>query len=341
MSETRGRFTFRGFSLSMHTMMKPMSQSPLNIFRTAAEWRRFRGTLAPGQPIAFVPTMGALHEGHGSLVKLAGEIVGRGGHVCTSIFVNPTQFGPGEDFARYPRPFAADVELLAQWDAQSLFAPEREEMYPHSGPAVTVDPGSHGEVLEGAVRPGHFRGVCTVVAKLLHIIAPTHLLLGQKDFQQQFILRKMIADLDMPVQVITAPTLREADGLAMSSRNRYLSADERPKAAAIYAALSQAAADIRAGGTSAEAVAGQLRKAITAAGLRVDYATAYDPTTLAPYTQEIADPCVLLAAARLGSTRLIDNVIVQFEPARFAAENQPSPPSPAPPPPGPTNPPMK
>ncbi len=294
----------------MHTMLKPVSPSSLKIFRTVVQWRDFRRTLPPDQPLAFVPTMGALHEGHGSLVKLAGEIAGGGGHVCTSIFVNPTQFGPGEDFARYPRPFATDVELLTQWGAQSLFAPEPEEMYPRSGPAVTVDPGPYGAVLEGASRPGHFRGVCTVVAKLLHIIAPTHLLLGQKDFQQQFILKKMMADLNMPVQVITAPTLREADGLAMSSRNRYLSANERPRAAAIYAALSQAATGIRSGSRSAEAVAWQLQKTITAAGLTVDYAAAYDPTTLEPYVQEITNPCVLLAAARLGSTRLIDNVIV-------------------------------
>ncbi len=302
----------------MGAMMKTRTRQPLEIFRTVEEWRTFRRTLAPDQPIAFVPTMGALHEGHGSLVKMARDIVGSAGHVCASIFVNPTQFGPGEDFARYPRSFAEDAALLTQWGAESLFAPESVEMYPHNRPAITVDPGPHGQVLEGALRPGHFRGVCTVVAKLLHIIAPTHLLLGQKDFQQQFIIQKMVTDLNLPVTVITAPTLREPDGLAMSSRNRYLSAAERPKAAVIYAALGQAAKDFGAGGKSGAAVAGQMREAIMAAGLRVDYGVAYDPATFEPYGDASSGPCVLLAAARLGSTRLIDNVIAPRGPAENA-----------------------
>ncbi|NNM87432.1 MAG: pantoate--beta-alanine ligase [Phycisphaerae bacterium] len=286
-----------------------MTQSPLNIFRTVLEWRTFRSTLPPDQFMAFVPTMGALHEGHGSLVKLAGEIAGRGGHVCASIFVNPTQFGPGEDFTRYPRPLAADVELLTKWGAQSLFAPEGEEMYPHNEPAVTVDPGPMADILEGAIRPGHFRGVCTVVAKLLHIIAPTHLLLGQKDFQQQLILCRMVMDFNFPLEVITVPTVREPDGLAMSSRNRYLNADDRAKATAIYDGLQRAAAQIHSGQRDAAVVCRTIRETIAGTGLSVDYALACHPETLQPHEPLIQGPCLLLAAARAGSTRLIDNVM--------------------------------
>ncbi len=312
-----------------------------HVLRTIAAWRSFRASLPAGGPNVFVPTMGALHEGHGSLVQRAADIAGPHGHIAVSIFVNPTQFGPAEDFTRYPRPFDHDCASLARWGAHSLFAPDVAEIYPPGSPTITIDPGPMADILEGAIRPGHFRGVCTVVAKLLHIIAPTHLLLGQKDFQQQLILRRMVMDLNFPVEVVTVPTVREPDGLAMSSRNRYLSADERPRAAAIYAALSQAAADIRTGDQTGEAVAEKLRTTIVAAGLAVDYAAAYDPRTLMPYVSAIADPCVLLAAARLGSTRLIDNVMVQFKRVGYGAQNQPAPPSPAPPQSGPTNPPTQ
>ena len=208
----------------------------MRILSTIAKFRAWRRRLPAGALTPFVPTMGALHDGHASLVHAARRIAGpsgAGGSVIASIFVNPTQFGPREDFAKYPRTFNADCVLLEAAGCDALFAPSAEEMYPENAKrktqdaqldaaSVTVDPGPLGGILEGAIRPGHFRGVCTVVAKLLDVVEPSHLLLGQKDFQQQAILRRMVADLNFPVEVVTCPTLREADGLALSSRNRYL-----------------------------------------------------------------------------------------------------------------------
>lgn len=294
----------------MHIMNNIRPKALLPILHTIPAWREFRRSLPALQPLVFVPTMGALHDGHGSLVKLAHEIAGPQGHVATSIFVNPLQFGPAEDFPRYPRPFEMDVELLSNCGAGSLFAPEPAEMYPGGQPAITIDPGPLGNILEGAIRPGHFRGVCSVVAKLLEIITPTHLILGQKDFQQQLVLKQMIVDLNMPVNVVTAPTIREPDGLAMSSRNRYLSSTDRPKAAAIYAALTRASTELLAGHNDAADLRRGMEHAITRAGLNVQYAVACDPRTLQEYSSLVDCPCILLVAAKLGNTRLIDNLIV-------------------------------
>jgi pantoate--beta-alanine ligase len=228
----------------------------MRILTTIAKFRAWRGRLPAGTVTPFVPTMGALHDGHASLVHAARRIAGpsgAGGSVIASIFVNPTQFGPREDFAKYPRTFNADCVLLEAAGCDAVFAPCAEEMYPPVAKrktqnakleegGVTVDPGPLGGILEGAIRPGHFRGVCTVVAKLLGVVEPSHLLLGQKDFQQQAILRRMVADLNLPVEVVTCPTLRESDGLAMSSRNRYLNPGQRRRAVALFEALTWAQA---------------------------------------------------------------------------------------------------
>jgi pantoate--beta-alanine ligase len=280
----------------------------MDVCNTISAIRQYRQS-AGGKPVVFVPTMGALHEGHGSLVRLARQRAGPHGIVAASIFVNPTQFGPQEDFHKYPRPFDLDVVNLTQWGADVVFAPVPEEMYP-AGTAITVDPGPLGDVLEGAIRPGHFRGVCTVVAKLLNIVQPSMMILGQKDFQQQLILRRMISDLNMPVEVMTAPTLREPDGLAMSSRNRYLSAEQRGKAGAIYSALHWAGQQYRSGVQAAVTLESGMRDRLLGAGLEVQYALACHAETLAPLIPVVHAPCVLLIAAKLGTTRLIDNLVL-------------------------------
>ena len=228
------------------------------------EWRRERAAGGlPGAVAAFVPTMGALHAGHVSLVTAARRLAGRDGVVMASIFVNPTQFGPAEDFAKYPRTLESDVKMLEGAGCDAVLAlPSADEMYTGIQNSVMVEPGSLGEVLEGAIRPGHFRGVCTVVAKLLNIVQPTHLLLGQKDFQQQAILRRMCGDLNFGVEVVTCPTLRESDGLAMSSRNRYLSAEDRERAVGLFEGLSWGRQAIAGGERRVEAVEAGMRERI-------------------------------------------------------------------------------
>ena len=285
----------------------------LTIARTIADCRHARTLLARKSPLVFVPTMGALHAGHGQLVTLARKLAGDHGAVIASIFVNPLQFGPHEDFHRYPRPFSADSQLLDHLGTDLLFAPDPKEMYPAGDAVVTVDPGPLATVLEGQFRPGHFRGVFTVVAKLLAIVQCDILILGQKDFQQQAVVRQMITDINIPTQLFVAPTVREPDGLAMSSRNRYLSADQRPRAAAIYRALTDGRNMIVSGRHNAAAITAAMTGQMTAAGLTVDYALPCHCQTLAELNGEINGPCVLLVAARLGTTRLIDNLIVESQ----------------------------
>jgi pantoate--beta-alanine ligase len=287
----------------------------MNVLSTIADFRAWRRRLPARSRTPFVPTMGALHEGHASLVRAARQIAGppgAGGSVLASIFVNPTQFGPREDFAKYPRTLDADCILLEAAGCDALFAPSAAEMYPQP-PGITVDPGPMGGVLEGAIRPGHFRGVCTVVAKLLGIVEPSHLLLGQKDFQQQAILRRMAADLNMPVDVVTRPTLREPDGLAMSSRNRYLTPDQRPRAAALFEALTWAHTAHARGQRQASEIDAGMDQRLTARGLVPQYALAADAATLVPFRDtggQIKPGGVLLIAAQLGATRLIDNMLL-------------------------------
>jgi pantoate--beta-alanine ligase len=289
----------------------------VKVIHTISDFRRWRSGLERDAATPFAPTMGALHEGHISLVQEARVLAGASGKVLSSIFVNPTQFGPTEDFSKYPRTLEADVKMLQAAGCDVVFVPSAQEMYATDQPLnaatqatlITIDPGPIGDVLEGAIRPGHFRGVCTVVAKLLNIVQPSHLLLGQKDFQQQAILRKMCAELNMPVEVITCPTMREPDGLAMSSRNRYLSADERPRAAAIYEALRWTREAFINGERRPEILEQAMGERIENRGLIVEYAVAANPATLVPWKNSIGGSCVLLIAAKLGSTRLIDNLL--------------------------------
>ena len=268
-----------------------------------AEWR------AEGARVALVPTMGALHAGHLALVEAAREKAGRPGtKVVASIFVNPKQFGPNEDLARYPRREAADAQLLAEAGCDLLWMPPVEVMYP-DGFATTISVAGVTEHFDGAARPGHFDGVATVVAKLFNQVRPTCAYFGEKDFQQLAVIRRMVADLDMDVEVIGVPTQRDDDGLALSSRNIYLDEEQRAKAVALPRALGVAARAIGRG-EPVEAVLEDARAALIAAGFEIDYLAVADAETLAP--SPAADrPRRLLAAARMGTTRLIDNVAIE------------------------------
>ena len=272
------------------------------VAETTAELRRLRDAL-PG-PVVLVPTMGALHEGHRTLVRAARQ---HGGSVVVSVFVNPTQFGPGEDFDRYPRTWDDDLAALAEEGADVVFHPPVEEVYPPGSVGVTVQPGPLGDVLEGAVRPGHFAGVLTVVAKLFGLVRPDVAVFGEKDYQQLTLIRAMARELALGVQVVGVPTVREDDGMALSSRNRYLSAEQRSTAAALSRALRAGA---EAGPQGAGAVLAAARAVLAAApGLLQDYLELTDPD-LGP--APAAGPARLLVAARAGSTRLIDNTAVEL-----------------------------
>ncbi len=260
--------------------------------------------------LAFVPTMGALHEGHLSLVRQARRSADA---VAVSIFVNPLQFGPDEDFDRYPRTFDADLEACAAEGVDLVFAPDRAVMYP-TEPQVTVDSGPMGKIVEGAARPGHFDGMLTVVLKLLNLVRPDVAIFGEKDAQQLAMIRRMVADLNVPVEIVGGATVREPDGLALSSRNRYLSADERRTALALSRAL-RAGADAAAGGPAAVLGAAEsvLDKAATAEPpLVLDYLVLVDPATFTPVTDSHTGPAILAVAGRVGATHLIDNVSLQL-----------------------------
>ena len=264
-----------------------------------AWWRR------QGETIGLVPTMGALHEGHLSLVERAAAYTTR---TCVSLFVNPTQFGPNEDFDRYPRDEAGDAAKLAAAGAALLYAPEVAEMYP-SGSLTRVTVPGLGDVLEGSFRPGFFTGVATVVAKLLIQAMPDVAVFGEKDYQQLLVIRRIVADLDLPVRIEGSRTLREPDGLALSSRNAYLSAEERRIAPALAATLSAVAADLAAGADGSarcDRAAADLKGACFT---KVDYIEVRDAETLEPWAGP-ARPGRVLAAAWLGRTRLIDNLAV-------------------------------
>ncbi|WP_369258590.1 pantoate--beta-alanine ligase [Geodermatophilus amargosae] len=270
------------------------------VAETAAELRDLVAGL-PG-PVALVPTMGALHEGHRALVRAARE---RAGSVVVSVFVNPTQFGAGEDLDRYPRTWDADLAALTEEGADVVFHPPVDEVYPPGALGVTVDPGPLGSVLEGAVRPGHFAGVLTVVAKLFGLARPDLALFGEKDYQQLTLVRAMVRELALPVEVVGVPTVREDDGMALSSRNRYLAPEERTRAAALNRALRAGA---EAGPQGTGAVLAAAREVLAGAPELVpDYLELTDPD-LGP--APAAGPARLLLAARAGSTRLLDNVPV-------------------------------
>jgi pantoate--beta-alanine ligase len=256
-----------------------------------------------GWIIGCVPTMGALHAGHASLIEQARQECN---FVVTTIFVNPTQFGPNEDFTKYPRTLDADLEVCRQSGADLIFTPSADVMYPPSSQTV-IRVNQLSAVLEGAHRPGHFDGVTTVVAKLLNITQPHNAYFGQKDFQQQLVIRRMVSDLNMPVQVITCPIVREADGLAMSSRNRYLSAADRRTAAEISAALRLAESLARDTSMTPPEIAAQMAAHLTRQpGIELQYAVVCNADTLEPL-QNRGSEAVALIAVRIGTTRLIDN----------------------------------
>jgi pantoate--beta-alanine ligase len=278
----------------------------LLIARTVAD---LRSTVASfrkqGRTIGLVPTMGALHEGHVSLVKGA---LDRGDVPVTSIFVNPTQFGPNEDFAAYPRDEQGDFDKLAAAGCRIAFAPTKEEMYPGQ-PLTTVRVTGITDRLCGPLRPGHFEGVATVVSKLLLMAMPDRAYFGEKDYQQLQVIKHMVHDLAMPFEIIGMPTVREPDGLAMSSRNRYMSVEERARAAMLYRELNNVAKAVR-GGTSATEATRSAATALLAAGFdRIEYLTVTDPETLVPL-ERVSGPARVIVAVRLGRTRLIDNIAV-------------------------------
>lgn len=266
-----------------------------------AAWR------AAGLRVGFVPTMGNLHAGHLALVDLARRHADR---VVASVFVNPTQFGPGEDYARYPRTLEADAAALATRGCDLLYAPSVEAMYPEGSQGlVEVRVPALEDVLCGAFRPGHFRGVATVVAKLLGQVRPDVAIFGQKDWQQLLVVRAVVRGLDLDVEIVAGPTVREPDGLAMSSRNQYLSPEERVRAAGLHRTLVRVVEAVRAGQDPAAAEAGG-RSALEAEGFVVDYVAVRSAEDLGPPVP--GRPRIALAAARIGSTRLIDNL--RFDP---------------------------
>jgi pantoate--beta-alanine ligase len=281
----------------------------LPIFARARELREFLGTWRMrAKRIALVPTMGNLHAGHYSLIRLARE---HADCVVASVFVNPTQFGPHEDFARYPRTPEADAAGLAASGCDALFMPGVEEMYPYGAAAtVRVSVPDLGDILEGAVRPGHFDGVATVVAKLFNLVQPDVAVFGRKDYQQLLVIRRMTRDLAYPIEIVDAPTAREATGLAMSSRNQYLDAAQRERATLIQATLQKMREAMRAGIEKRESVEAAAEKNLRAVGFEPDYAVIRKADDLGVPVSGEGAPLIALIAARVGSTRLIDNLLL-------------------------------
>jgi pantoate--beta-alanine ligase len=301
------------------------------VANTRAELNGARDKLAG--PIVLVPTMGALHEGHRALLRRARELAGPGGAVAVSIFVNPLQFGPSEDLDKYPRTLDQDLAACEQEQVDLVFAPSAREMYP-TRQLVMVDPGPAGEILEGEFRPGFFHGVLTVVLKLFSLVRPDIAVFGQKDAQQLALVRAMVTDFALGVEVEAVPTVRADDGLALSSRNKYLSADERAVAPVLHQALAAGAAAAPAGpaavlAAAREALDGAARPGPADRAPRVDYLALVDAGSYRPLPAEpdgdldddLDGDAVLAIAARVGATRLIDNVIVRFGTERHAADD--------------------
>jgi len=283
----------------------------MNTVKTVRELRAAVGRArSEGKRIAFVPTMGNLHSGHVALVTKAAQ---RADFVVASIFVNPLQFGAGEDLDKYPRTLAADQEKLLQAGCHLLFAPSVEEMYPGGMAGQTrVSVPQLSEGLCGASRPGHFEGVATVVSKLFNMVQPDLAVFGQKDFQQLAVIRALVHDLNMPIQIIGEPTVRAEDGLALSSRNGFLSPEQRAVAPLVYRSLSSIAEAIRQGQRDFPALVAEQLKQLEAAGMRPDYLEIRDARSLRPATPEDRD-LVILVAAFLGTTRLIDNLHLDLD----------------------------
>lgn len=267
-------------------------------------WRR-----TASSPVVFVPTMGALHEGHAALIRKARKSAGPKGRVVVSVFVNPTQFGPGEDLSKYPRPFASDRALCRREGVDLLFHPSPEEMYAGDA-SVMVGESSLAKVLCGASRPGHFDGVCTVVSMLFNMVAPDIAVFGEKDWQQLAVIRRMVRDLAVPVKIIGHPTVREEDGLALSSRNRLLAPEARGMAPRIYQAMTAAAMEAEAGQRSVTRLRRGLSKDLSAIpGAALDYAEIMDEETLKPLARLTRGAKArIFVAVRFGAVRLIDNL---------------------------------
>lgn len=287
--------------------MTSTAADPLPVASTIAELEQLRPRFA-GETVAFVPTMGALHDGHLSLFRLATQHADR---VVASVFVNPLQFGPGEDYARYPRVIDHDLKACAQEGVDLVFVPSVSDLYP-AGRQVLVDAGQMGTVLEGAVRPGHFNGVLTVVLKLFNLVRPNVAIFGEKDAQQLACIKGMVSDLNVTVDIIGAPIVREADGLALSSRNRFLSSLERRSALALSASLRAGArhgevADVL---QAARAYLAQIE--MDDPSFRLDYIDLVHPSSFSLVPFDHVGEAILVVAARVGSTRLIDNVTVQL-----------------------------
>lgn len=277
------------------------------VARTRADLATLLAGKRTAGDVVLVPTMGALHEGHASLIRIARERAGDDGAVVVSIFVNPLQFGPTEDLDRYPRTFDADLEMCGREGADVVFAPSTEEVYPGGEPQVTVEPGPLATILEGKTRPGHFRGVLTVVAKLFGLVGPDVAVFGEKDYQQLALINRMVADLCLPVEIVGGPTEREDDGLARSSRNRYLDPAQRKQAVALSRVLLRAAEAAHEGHESALAAGrAELRASV---GVDLDYFEIRSPD-LGELPRDVAPgtPARALIAARIGTTRLIDNL---------------------------------
>ncbi len=302
------------------------SRSAPVVARTRADLVALLGDRRGSGPVVLVPTMGALHEGHASLIRVAREHAGDHGSVVVSIFVNPLQFGPGEDLDRYPRTFDADLEMCGREGVAVVFAPTVDEMYPgvstsSTGGMVTVDPGPLAGILEGRTRPGHFAGVLTVVAKLFGLVRPDVAVFGEKDYQQLVLIRQLVEDLCISgsrgaLEIVGAPTDREADGLARSSRNRYLDAEQRRQAAFLSQALRAGAQEASRGvGAALDAARAHLR---TADGVALDYLEIRLPDLAElptePAMVEPGTPARALIAARVGTTRLIDNLALTIGP---------------------------
>jgi pantoate--beta-alanine ligase len=297
------------------------------VANTRAELKGARDKFAG--PVVLVPTMGALHDGHRALLRRARELAGPGGAVAVSIFVNPLQFGPSEDLDKYPRTLDQDLAACEQERVDLVFAPSAREMYPERQ-LVMVDPGPAGETFEGEFRPGFFHGVLTVVLKLFNLVRPDIAVFGQKDAQQLALVRAMVTDFAHPIVVEAVPTVRAADGLALSSRNKYLSQEERAVAPALHRALAAGAAAAASGPAAVLAAAGQAldgaaRPGPADAAPRVDYLALVDARSYRPVPAGTAGDfdrdAVLAIAARVGATRLIDNVIVRFGTERHAADD--------------------
>jgi len=278
----------------------------MRIVRTIPEIRMALRVLREGgQRIGFVPTMGYLHDGHAALIK---QSTARCNSTVVSVFVNPTQFGPNEDLARYPRDLERDQNLCLKLGVDVLFLPEASEIFP-TGFSTFVEPGPLAEVLCGHFRPGHFRGVATVVAKLFNIVQPDLAFFGQKDLQQIAVIRRMIRDLNMPVDIVAAPTMREPDGLAMSSRNSYLSPEDRKRALCLHMGLTAASEAFQKGERRVSTLVGLARKHVASAD-EVQYCELVDAYTMESLDGEVTRTSALCVAAIVGKTRLIDNVVL-------------------------------